>query len=84
MLRLTLEEKWELDDVSYKALNEKPFFLTNEDWYYYDERKFRDVLTDKAPKEAIESYEEFYREYEEFFNKLEKKFAEYFNRSEDK
>lgn len=78
MIRLTLEEKWELDDVSYKEENEKPLFLSNKDWYCYDEKKFRDVLTDKAPKEAIASYKEFYREYEEFFNKLEKKYAKFF------
>ena len=39
----------------------KPFFLKNKDWYYYDEKEQTYKLTDKAPSEAIESYEEFYK-----------------------
>lgn len=39
---------------------EKPYFLSNEDWYIYNEKKFRYELTDKATKEAKESYNEFY------------------------
>ena len=35
-----------------------PYFMTNKEWYYYDEYK----LTDKAPKKAIESYKEYYSE----------------------
>ena len=39
-----------------------PFFMTNEDWYTVDpeddERGYK--LTDKAPQEAIDSYNEFY------------------------
>ena len=39
-----------------------PFFLTNEDWYTVDpedeERGYK--LTDKAPQEAIDSYNDFY------------------------
>lgn len=44
---------------------ETPYFMENEEWYYYDEKEGIYKLTDKAPKEAIESYKEFYRE-EEF------------------
>ena len=40
----------------------KPYFMENEDWYYWDEEAWSYKLTDKAPKEAIESYKEFYRE----------------------
>ncbi len=38
----------------------KPYYLSNKEWYYYDpdERKYK--LTEKAPPEAIKSYEEFY------------------------
>ena len=43
----------------------EPYFLENKEWYYYDEREEIYKLTDKAPKEAIESYKEFYEEDEE-------------------
>ena len=36
------------------------YFLKNKDWYYYDIKKHKMFLTDKAPKKAIESYEEYY------------------------
>lgn len=39
-----------------------PYFFENKDWYYYDEEDEVYKLTDKAPKEAIESYNEFYSE----------------------
>lgn len=40
----------------------KPYFMTNEEWYYFDEEKFIYKLTDKAPEKARESYREFYKE----------------------
>ena len=43
----------------------KPFFLTNEKWYYYDYKELKYKLTDKAPKEAIESYNKFYKKISE-------------------
>ena len=39
-----------------------PYFMTNKEWYYYDEEEEKYKLTDKAPKEAIESYKEYYSE----------------------
>lgn len=39
-----------------------PYFMENKDWYYFDEEEFCYKLTDKAPKEAVKSYEEFYKE----------------------
>lgn len=39
-----------------------PYFMTNEEWYYYDEVEEMFKLTDKAPPEAVKSYEEFYAE----------------------
>ena len=36
------------------------YFLKNKDWYYYDKKAHKMRLTDKAPKKAIESYEEYY------------------------
>lgn len=39
-----------------------PYFMTNEEWWYYDEEEEIYKLTDKAPQEAIDSYNEFYGE----------------------
>lgn len=39
-----------------------PYFMENEDWYYFDENEFRYKLTEKAPKKARESYKQFYAE----------------------
>lgn len=39
---------------------ERPYFMENEEWYYYDEEEGIFKLTDKAPQEAIDSYNEFY------------------------
>ena len=36
--------------------------MENDDWYFFDYKKKKYVLTDKAPKKAVESYEEFYSE----------------------
>lgn len=41
---------------------EKPYFMKNPEWYYFDEEDFCYKLTDKAPEKAKESYEEFYKE----------------------
>lgn len=43
----------------------QPYFLTNKEWYYFDEEEFMYKLTDKATPEAKKSYEEFYREDED-------------------
>lgn len=40
----------------------KPYFMENEEWYYYDYENLKYKLTDKAPKEAVKSYQEFYKE----------------------
>ena len=37
-------------------IEKMPYFLTNKDWYYYDKNTGRYMLTEKATKEAIESY----------------------------
>lgn len=42
-------------------ISEMPYFLTNEDWFYYDKEEKIYRLTDKATKKARESYEEFYK-----------------------
>ena len=41
---------------------QRPYFLTNKEWYYFDRKEFCYKLTDKAPKLARISYEAFYRE----------------------
>lgn len=46
-------------------LQEQPFFMTNEEWYYHDKKKNRFFLTDKAPKEAQESYKKYYEQLDE-------------------
>lgn len=42
-------------------ISEMPYFLTNEDWFYYDKEEKIYRLTDKATKKARESYEKFYK-----------------------
>ena len=37
-----------------------PYFYTNEEWFYYDEKEEKYILTSKAPEEAIRSYYKFY------------------------
>lgn len=39
---------------------DRPYFMENEEWYYFDfeEKKFK--LTDKANNEAKESYKAYY------------------------
>ena len=42
------------------TIDKEPYFLSNKDWFYYDEEEFCYKLTNKATKEAIKSYNEFY------------------------
>lgn len=42
----------------------KPYFMENDEWYFWDEIEFEYKLTDKAPKEAVDSYKKFYEELE--------------------
>ena len=39
-----------------------PYFMTNDEWYYFDFGKLRYVLTDKAPEKAKTSYDEYIKE----------------------
>lgn len=41
-------------------LVKEPYFMSNEDWYYYDRKEHKLKLTDKAPPEAVKDYEEHY------------------------
>jgi hypothetical protein len=47
----------------------EPLFMSNPEWYRFDEASFRYVLTDKATAEARKSYEEYYSQLED--NKTE-------------
>jgi hypothetical protein len=38
---------------------DKPYFMNDPKWYYFDFKQKKYVLTDKAPEKAKESYEEF-------------------------
>lgn len=43
----------------------KPYFMENEEWYTVVENGDRGyILTDKAPKKAVDSYNEYYKEIE--------------------
>ena len=39
-----------------------PLFMENKEWYYYDFEKKKYFLTERAPRKAKESYDEFYKE----------------------
>lgn len=42
---------------------ETPYFMTNKEWFYYDNNLSKYVLTNKAPKKAIDSYNKWYEEF---------------------
>ena len=42
------------------TVDKEPYFLSNKEWFYYDEEEFCYKLTKEATIEAIKSYEEFY------------------------
>ena len=42
----------------------KPYFMENKDWYYHDKKEWKYKLTEKAPPEAVKSYEDYYAEFE--------------------
>lgn len=39
----------------------KPYFMTNKEWYYFDEEEMEYKLTEKAPDKAKQSFEEYYQ-----------------------
>ena len=38
------------------VLTEKPYFLINKEWYKYDEKNKKYILTNNAPEKAKKSY----------------------------
>lgn len=41
---------------------DEPYFMTNPDWFAFDIKSKRYVLTEYAPKEARASYKQFYED----------------------
>lgn len=41
-------------------MQEMPYFMENEEWYFFADGKFQ--LTEKAPEKARESIEAFYKQ----------------------
>lgn len=39
-----------------------PYFMTNEEWYYFDYKNRKYMLTDEAPDKAKRSYKNYYKE----------------------
>lgn len=37
-----------------------PYFMENDEWYYFDSEQKKYLLTEKAPQKAKESYTHFY------------------------
>ena len=58
-LGLAMREWLKLKEYLIQLANE-PYFMKNEEWYYYDEIKGICKLTDKALPETVKSYEAFY------------------------
>ena len=50
-------------------VKEMPLFLTNDEWTTIDPETGNLILTDKAPKEAIDSYNDFMKQYDEAMEK---------------
>lgn len=40
---------------------DRPYFMNDKSWYYFDEKDWEYKLTENAPKKAIESYNDFYK-----------------------
>ena len=52
--------------ISGRAVNDvfvdEPYFMTNPDWFVFDIKSKRYVLTEDAPKKAKASYKQFYED----------------------
>lgn len=42
-----------------------PYFMKNDEWYYFDYKKKKYMLTDKATEKAKISYKEYMKEIED-------------------
>lgn len=56
-------KKWECYDDMLRRIEieekGKPFFMRNNNWYYYDYAQHKYILKDNVPYEAIQSYKDF-------------------------
>lgn len=43
------------------VVEKEPLFMSNPNWFYFDEDEWCYKLTDDAPPEAVQSYKDFYR-----------------------
>ena len=48
---------------------DKPYFMSDPEWYYFDPNEWCYKLTDKAPEDAVDSYNEFYDTLNESYGK---------------
>ncbi len=48
--------------MRHDIITDEPYFMTNEKWYYFDEKEWKYKLTKEAPAKAVKSYKDFYRE----------------------
>ena len=39
----------------------KPYFMNNKEWYYWEYKEWKYKLTDKASEKAVKSYNQFYK-----------------------
>lgn len=60
-MNIWIERKW----VNIKMTVEEPYFMTNKEWFYFDELEYCYKLTDKATQEAKQSYKDFYELFEQ-------------------
>lgn len=49
-------------------MQDMPYFMNDEKWYFFDFSKQVFMLTEEAPKKAKESYELFYKSEKEVTN----------------
>ena len=49
-------------------MQDMPYFMNDEKWYFFDYEKRVFMLTEKAPKKAKESYDHFYKVEKEVTN----------------
>lgn len=50
------------------VMQDMPYFMNDEKWYFFDYEKRVFMLTEKAPKKAKESYDHFYKVEKEVTN----------------
>ena len=62
------------------VLVKPPYYMTNEEWYHFDEKQKKYVLTKKAPAEAVKNY----NERQEYFERQRQERKKYLEKQLDK